>query len=154
LPVGSQRTEELLGQLVVEVCDRPGRQIGLEGAEASPRDVDRARGACLVHRHRGLSEAGDSRAIPECLVERLAEADAYILNRVVGSGVQVATRVDVELQATVAGHEIEHVVEETNSRFALTLTKTVEAELDRDGGLSRGALDLGSASHCRPLSRM
>src|SRR5262249_49138802 len=70
------------------------------------------------------------------------------------SGVQVATRVDVELQATVAGHEIEHVVEETNSRFALTLTKTVEAELDRDGGLSRGALDLGSASHCRPLSRM
>ena len=51
LGVGRQGAEELLGQLVVEVADRARRQLGVEHRQAAAGDVDRARGAGLVHRH-------------------------------------------------------------------------------------------------------
>ena len=82
--------EELLGQLRVEPGDRGVRQIGLEQAQGPTRDVDRAHRQRLVHRHGGVAVAADPGAVAERLVERLAEGDPDVLDRVVRAGLEVA----------------------------------------------------------------
>ena len=83
--VARDRAEELLGQLVLEAADRrPGGSVEpVERAERPARDVDRAGGARLVHRHDGGAVADDAGAVAERLVERLAEHDAGVLDGVV-----------------------------------------------------------------------
>ena len=63
----------------------PGRQPleALAGAVRPPGDVDRARRARLVHRDHGVPVADDAAALAERAVERLAEHDPGVLDRVV-----------------------------------------------------------------------
>ena len=49
-----------------------------------------ARSARLVHRHDGVAVAGDAGAVAERLVDRLAEHDPDVLDRVVRPGLEVA----------------------------------------------------------------
>ena len=63
-----------------------------EDAERPAGDVDRALGERLVHRHQRQAVAADPGAVAERLVERLAEHDADVLDRVVGAGLEVARR--------------------------------------------------------------
>ena len=90
--VGRDGAEELLGELVVEARDRPGRQVGLEHAERAARDVDRAGAERLVHGDARVAVAANARAVAERLVERLTERDADVLDRVVRARFQVALR--------------------------------------------------------------
>ena len=53
--------EELLGQVGVEVADPLGAEVALERGERAAGDVDRARGARLVHRHDGVAVAANAR---------------------------------------------------------------------------------------------
>ena len=80
------RAQELLGQLVVVVADRAGRELSLEHQQPAAGDVDRAGCARLVHRHRRAAVARDPGAVAERVVERLADADADVLDRVMGAG--------------------------------------------------------------------
>ena len=128
LRVQRQRAHELLDELVVEVADRAGRKRGLERAQPAPGDVDRARRPGLVHRDRGLAVAGDAGAVAERLVERLADADADVLDRVMGAGLEVAARLDAEVEAAVAGQQVEHVIEEADAGVALAGAVAVERE--------------------------
>src|SRR3984885_698646 len=112
--VQRQRAHELLDELVVEVADRAGRERGLERAQPAPGDVNRARRARLVHRDRGLAVAGNAGAVAERLAERLAAADSDVLDRVMGSRLEVAARLDAEVETAVAVKQVEHVVEEAD----------------------------------------
>ena len=69
------------GGQALEARDRGVRAAG---------EVDRARGARLVHRHHGVAVADDPGAVAERAVERLPEHDPGVLDRVVGAGLQVA----------------------------------------------------------------
>ena len=115
LRVRGDGAEELLGQLGVEAGDRHRRQLGVEAAERAPGDVDRALAERLVHRHHGVAVAADPGAVAERLVERLAERDADVLDRVVGAGLEVALGLDREPEAAVAAEQLEHVVEEADA---------------------------------------
>ena len=66
------------------------RSKPLEQRVRAAGDVDRAGRARLVHRHDGVAVAVDPAAVAERLVERLAEHDARVLDRVVRAGLQVA----------------------------------------------------------------
>ena len=63
----------------------------------------------------GVAVARDPRAIAERRVERLADADADILDRVVRAGLQVAGRLHRQVEPAVAGEQVEHVVEEADA---------------------------------------
>ena len=61
-------------------------------------------------------------------------------------------RRDGQLQAAVAGQQVEHVVKEADPGVALALAEAVQGELDLDVGLGGLAVDLGGrliATHCR-----
>ena len=61
------------------------------------------RGARLIHRHDRVAEAGDARAVSERAVERLADADADVLDGVVRAGLQVALGRDRQVEAGRGG---------------------------------------------------
>ena len=113
-------------ELVIEVADRARRQRRLERAQSAAGDVDRTGGPGLVHRDRGLAVAGDAGAVAKRLVERLADADPDVLDRVVGTGLEVAPGMDVEVEAAMAGEQVEHVVEEADAGVALAGAAAVE----------------------------
>jgi hypothetical protein len=94
-----------------------------------------------------VAVAVDARPIPERLVQRLAEHDARVLDRVVRAGLQVAGDGDVEIQLAVAGEQVEHVIEEADPGRAGAGAGPGEAERQGDVGLAGLAAELGGAGH-------
>ena len=62
-----------------------------------------------------MAVAADAGAVAERLVERLAEHDPGVLDRVVRAGLEVAADLDAEAQPPVAREQLEHVVEEPDA---------------------------------------
>ena len=87
----------------------------------------------------GRAVAADPGAVAQRLVERLAEHDADVLDRVVGAGLEVAARLDLEAEPAVAGEQVEHVVEEADAGRGARLAP-VEVEREPDLGLGGAAL--------------
>ena len=108
--------------------------------------------ARLVHRHHGVPVADDPAAVAERLVERLAEHDPGVLDRVVRAGLQVAGDRDLEVQPAVAGEQVEHVVEEADAGRAGAGAGAGQAERERDVGLAGLAGELRGAGHGRRSS--
>ena len=68
---------------------------------------------------------------PDCL----AEHDAYVLDRMVRVDVEVAAGFDVQIEATVAGDLIEHVLEERQAGRDSRAPAAVDVDRDGDGRL-------------------
>ena len=66
----------------------------------------------LVERHVGVAEAAHARLVADRPGERLSQRDADVLDGVVRIDVQVALGFDLEVEHAVAGHLVEHVLEE------------------------------------------
>ena len=92
--------------------------------------------ARLVHRHDGVAVAADPAAVAERLVQRLAEHDPRVLDRVVRARLQVAGDLHVEVQPAVAGEQVEHVVEEADAGGAGAGAGAGQAERQGDVGLA------------------
>src|SRR5262249_39973557 len=115
-----ERTKHFRLKLHVPDADCPAAQIKRGGNER------------LVHRQGRRAVPGNARFIAERLRQGLAKTDADVLHRVVGIDVQVALGVDVEIDQAVAGEQVEHVVEETQTRGKLGRAGTVEVDAEGD----------------------
>ena len=93
----------------------------------------------LVERRAGVAEAVDAGAVAEGAVERLAEGDAAVLDRVVLVHVQVAAARQLEVEQPVRGERREHVVEEADAGRDLGAPAAVEVDAHVDGRLARAA---------------
>ena len=92
-----------------------------------------------------MSVAGDSLLVADRLAERLAQGDADILDRVVIVDMQVAFRLDVEVDQAVAGHLIQHVLEKVDAGVEAALALAIQIDGHGDTGLQRIAGDGGAA---------
>ncbi len=120
-----------------------------------PGDVDRAGGARLVHRDHGVPVARDAAALAERAVQRLAEHDPGVLDRVVRARLQVALHARLEVQPAVAREQVEHVVKEADAGRAGARPVAVQRQLQGDARLPRPAFDLRAAlAHARGFSRI
>src|SRR5215204_7550280 len=107
-----QRAPEVFGQLDREVADGlPPRLDRVDEVEA-PREVYDRAAQRLVHRHVGRAVAADARLVAERLRERLTQSDGHVLDRVVVVYVEVASALDFEVEESVLGEQLKHVVEE------------------------------------------
>jgi hypothetical protein len=64
-----------------------------------------------------VAEASHPRFVADRPGNGLAESDADVLDRVVRIDMQVALRLDVEVEHAVASHLVEHVLEERQARW-------------------------------------
>ena len=80
-----------------------------------PGNVDRGARHRLVHRQMHVGVAGDALHVAERLLQRGAERDADVLDRVVLVDVEVALGLDGDVDQAVAGDLLQHVVEEADA---------------------------------------
>lgn len=88
-----------------------------------------------------LKIAGDARHVAERLLDRLAKRDAGVFGGMVIINVQVANRLDREVDAGMAGEEIEHMVEKADAGRDIGHAGTIEVHGDLDVGFLGLALD-------------
>jgi hypothetical protein len=91
--------------------------------------------------------AADAFLVANSPGQRLADRDADILHRVVSVDVQITLGLDLEVDQTVPGHLIEHVLEKRHTGIEPALAGTVEVDADFNLGLQGVPADLGAA--CR-----
>ena len=105
----------------------------------------------LVQRHHRVAVAADAGAVAQRLGDRRAERDAGVLDRVVAVHVEIALRLDGEVQQAVARQRLEHVVEEADAGLDLRLAPPVEVDPDEEIGLLGRPADLADARCHRGL---
>jgi hypothetical protein len=92
-----------------------------------------------------MAVTADAFFVTHGLGKSLTQGDAHVFNGVVAIDVQVAHRVDVQIDQAVTGDLIEHVIEETNAGMQLGRAGAVEIDSNSDLGFSGVASDLGNA---------
>ena len=85
--------------------------------------------------------------VAQRLLQRLAEADADVFDRVVLIDVQIALGLHGQIDRRVLGQQRQHVVEEADAGGDLALARAVEIQLEADLGLGGLAIDGGGAGH-------
>jgi hypothetical protein len=86
-----------------------------------------------------VTEAGNTFAIAKGLGERLAEGNTNIFIGVVIINFDIAFRFDIEIDQTVGGNLIEHVIEKRNPRIGVTLSGSVQVDADMNVRFACGA---------------
>ena len=96
-----------------------------------------------------MSIAAQASFVAYRLSHGLAQGDAHVFHGVVTVDVQVALGFNREIDQTVAGNLIQHVVEKTDAGGKVRDTSAVQVERHADLGLSRVARHLCFAFHHR-----
>src|SRR5262249_61172251 len=108
-------------------------------------EVDRDDRERLVHRHHEVAGAVDALARAERLRDRLAECDAEILDGMVLIDVEIAGRVDPEIEGAVAGDELQHVIEKPDAGPHVVPALALEAEPQGNLRFRRSPIDYRAA---------
>ena len=122
-------------------ADEPHFHLVVDDVGDTAGEVDGGDGEGLVHGHDEVAGAEDALLVAERFVEGLAKGDADVLDGVVLVDVEVAGAGEREVEATVAGEELQHVVEEADAGGDFVDTLAIYAEFEGDLGLSGRAID-------------
>jgi hypothetical protein len=93
-----------------------------------------------------VAVAHDAALVAERLVERLAQGDADVLDRVVMIDVHVALGLDHQVDQAVARDLLQHVLEEGDAGVEARGATAVQTDLDHDPGFARVTADAGATA--------
>jgi hypothetical protein len=141
------RLPEVFNQLAVEVANLRARHWSIEDEEIPSGEIDGRGAECFLHRQGKVAISADSLLIAEGVPDGLTEANADIFHRVVGVDVQVPLGLHRKIEATVAGKQFQHVVEEADPRAEIHDARTIEVEFQVNLCFSRTAVDRGGSGH-------
>ena len=122
----------------------PERQVD-HGVGATPDIEDRGREG-FVHGHACRAEAVDAGPIAQRRRDRGTEDERHILDRVVVVDVEVAGRLDLEIDEGVMSQRGQEVVVEPDAGRDRCLARPVEPDADLDICLPRSPAEGGNAS--------
>src|SRR5260370_42062523 len=115
----------------------------------APADIDHRAAERLIERHDRVAKPPDTRTIAERLAKRAAHHDPDVLDRVMLVDMEIAARLDHQIEEAMAREALEHMVEERHAGMNFDAPRTVQRERHRDRRLARLALD--SRLALRPL---
>src|SRR5262249_44332088 len=119
---------ELFRQRRVEGSEHFDRYVRLPDAVGSPAEVYRRRHEHFIHGHRRAAVAADTPLVCPRLSQRLAVADADVLDRVMRIHLQIAGSLDGQVNQAVLGQKGEHMVEEADPGLDISAAGAVEFE--------------------------
>ena len=114
--------------------------------------IDRGDRQRFVHRHHEVPGAVDAALAAHRGGHRLAERDPDVLNSVMLIDVQVAGGLHLEIEAAVARHEVQHVIEKADAGAIVVAALAVERQRDLDLGLGRAPIDYSFAHNASSVS--
>ena len=137
--------EEVVHELGLQIADLEDVDSQIDRGVRASAEIDRGDGQRLVHRHDEVAGAVDAAPLPERGRDRLAERDAEVLDGVMLIDVEVARRVDAQVERAVARKQLEHVIEKADPRPYLITALTFERQRQGDLRLGRISLDYRAA---------
>ena len=114
--------------------------------------VDRGDRERLVHRHDEVAGAIDPFPIAERLQHRLAERDADVLDGVMLIDVEIALRLQREIEAAVAREQLQHVIEEADAGADVVPALPVDRQPPLDLRLRRTSIERRGSRFIAPAS--
>ena len=116
LRVVDEPLEELVHEIDVEFADARAREIDVKFESGAAREIDHDARQRFVERHVGVSIAAHTLLVAHRFCECLAERDADVFHGVMCIDVQVASRLDLEIEHAMARDLVEHVIEKRHLR--------------------------------------
>jgi hypothetical protein len=83
----------------------------------------------LVHRNKGVSETRYAAPLSKSLVERLAQHEAYVLDQVVRVALDISGRFNAQVESSVLGELLQHVVEHPDARADLVAASAIHIQV-------------------------
>ena len=109
--------------------------------------IDGDDGERFIHRHDEIAGAVDALAIAECLEQRFAEHDADVFDRVVLIDVEIARRLQRQIETAVTREQLEHVVEESDAGADVVAAAAIDRQCASDLCLRRLAIEYRRSTH-------
>jgi len=126
------------------------RELHTPHERGSAADVDDDLGQCLIHWNERMRKALNLAGLRKHRGKGLAENQPYVFNEMVSINVEVALRVDLELESSVESHTGEEVIEKWQPGTHHALTGHVWIQSQSNISLTRRTRDLHFArSHVR-----
>ncbi len=110
----------------------PGSGSIASSAARPAAEIDGGARERVVHRHDRVAVPRDPAPVAERAVERLAERERRVLDRVVVAGLEVAGALDDEVEPRVEGELLEEVVVDAGAGVDADAARAVEPEPHRD----------------------
>src|SRR4051812_48781820 len=130
-PLG-EAFEEIRHELGLEIADLLDLYLEVDDSVHATREVDRRDAERLVHRHHEVAGAIDSPTISQRHRYRFAEGDADIFDGVVLVDIEVALGRDLQIESTVPGDELQHVIEESDPGADVIASAAVQLQAQSD----------------------
>src|SRR3984893_4119814 len=143
--------KEVVDEFSLQVAHQPLAYFGIDNAGCAPAEIDCREAEGFIHGHDKISGAQDPALRPKRLVKCLSQNDAYIFHRVVLVKVECALRPQFEVESTVAGKQLQHVIKEPDAGRHLVLAPPINVKHRPNRGFLRLSLDR-SPSHAGVLS--
>src|SRR5438132_13292310 len=140
--VVDEALEELVREVDVELAHAGAAEVDVVFEARTAGEIDHCARKRLVERNVGVAVAADALLVAERLRHRHAERDADVLDGMVRVDLEVALRVEVEVEGAVARELVEHVVEEGDAGSQRRLACAVEVDGPASLRFLRVALDL------------
>ena len=108
--------EKLVGELGVKAANHAAGKGNVHGQARTPGQINHYPGQSFVQWHIGVAVAADAFFVAHGLVHRLAQGDAHVFHRVVAVDVQIAFRLNLQVDQAVASDLVQHVVKKADAR--------------------------------------
>src|SRR3954462_4037318 len=133
----SEAFEEIKHQFRLQIANQASTNFRVDNGRSSTAKIDSGNPQGLIHRHEEVSRAIDTFFISQCLVEGFAKRDADILNRVMLIHIEVTAACEFQIECTVTGKQIEHVIEKPNPGGHLVFPLTINVQSQSNVSLVR-----------------
>ncbi|MNN46372.1 hypothetical protein D3C81_1607510 [compost metagenome] len=149
-----ETAEELDGQVDVEAAHARTRERHVELQAGAAGEVDHHARQAFVQRHVAVAVAGNALLVANGPGDSLAKRDADVFHRMVVVDMRVAGGFDLQVEHTMPGDLVKHVVEERHARRQFLAAGAVEIQGNADLRFRSIAGDLCNTHGVNPAATL
>src|SRR5664279_562636 len=141
----SEAFKEVLDEFTLQIADIPHPYRRIDHARHASTQVNSGDPQRLIHWHQEISGSQNSLLITHSLVERFAQSDANVFNRVMFINLEISIALEIEVECAVPSHKLQHVIEKSDAGANVVGSCAFQCQLQRYPRLVRLALNRGYA---------
>ncbi len=135
--------EKLMEQVDIELADAGAGEIDVIFQTGPAGEIYHHAGQRFIERHVGLAVTAQTLFVAERPGKGLTQGDADVLDAVMVVDMPVAAGNDLQIDETMTGYLVEHVVEKPDAGVELGDARTVKVKTNDDPGFEGVACDFG-----------
>jgi hypothetical protein len=124
--------KEFLDQIHIKITDAVAHEFAIEHQTGAAGNVQHHASQGLIQGYVSVTVAAQSFLVAHCLIKRLTQRDADVFHGVMRIDVQIALGQNIQIQQTMPGNLVEHVIEKRQSGIKLGVAAAVKRQFNCD----------------------